>query len=724
MKGSRNAAASRTVACLLGLLALVYALFVRRDALFWHLDGYVVRQTIEGQFRWLGASMALGLDPLRGPGTLFFPVNFRLLPVLSIQQLAFAGHISRVLTYTGYTIETILVACLLARQCGLAVRAGVLSGLIVVLLAMPFVWTEQTTLIFPLFLLAPFFFDVLAFGVAFFVAYGQIGRGSTARSVAFSILCFGITFWAMAAIPMPFAMLAPFLGAVVLAYLVIGKGSERLAKISAAAAILVSLYLSGAVEFSYGTIASGALGAFGSEIDTYQFGQWWSSIAHQYDKFPAGALLAATGTLAALVFLRPSIRRTANTECKVAALLTGALGIFFVVAWTLIAQVEFLSRHLRYVRLFYFELALLPFYALFAAAAIGRGLQMLTRRLPRAQLVADAVVAMIVIGAVVPGLRNVRNSNPRPQRAGPTPITLLLEKEIGVDPGSTFRGRVATILSPSDSNHPGHWDRVVAHDTARYRVQQNDHRFVGLWEFQIPTLQEYSQLLTPGTYFWITRAMSRSWDKQDMRNHAIITRPDIPLMKLFGVRYVIDPQAIEDPELTLRAASPAGDRLYELADVNLGQYYARHVLRAASFAEMLHAMGSTASLLDRTWVFEEVPAALSAARGEIRFVRSGIHVTGESGGSALLLLPFTFSRCFALTVGTGDRGSRMVRANLNMLGLLFTGSVDATLTLATGPFTRPGCLIEEARELERLGLDKAAVEFPRGSLAAPDRQGL
>src|SRR6267154_1293494 len=106
--------------------------------------------------------------------------------------------------------------------------------------------------------------------------------------------------------------------------------------------------------------------------------------------------------------------------------------------------------------------------------------------------------------------------------------------------------------------------------------------------------------------------MSAAWDKQDMRNHAIITRPDIPLMKLFGVRYVIDPQPIVDPELTLRAASPAGDLLYELAHVNLGQYHARHVVRAASFAEMLQAMGSTASLLDKTWVFEEVPSTLSA----------------------------------------------------------------------------------------------------------------
>jgi hypothetical protein len=721
MKGSRSVAVARIVACLAGALALgIYVLHVHRDALFWHLDGYMVRQTIEGQFKWLRPSMTLGLDPLRGPGSLFFPVNFRLLPVIAIQQIVFAGHISGVFTYIGYAVQTIFMTCLLARYCYLSLRVGVLAGLILAMLAMPLVWTVQSTLMFPIFLLAPFFFDLLAFGVLFFVVYGHIGRGSAARSISCSMLCFGITFWAMASIPMPFVMLVPFVFAVMLAYLLMTTGAERLAKCAATASILAALYLSGAIEFASGMIASGALSVFGSEIDTYQFGRWWSSIAHQYDRFPAGAVLASCGTLVASAAVHPSIRRFANTGCKVAALVTGALGIFFLVAWSLIEQIEVVSRQLRHVRLFYFELVLLPFYALFAALGLDRGLQVLARRFPRGRLVADTVVGLIVIVAVTARLQSVRDTNPWPQPAGATPITELLKNVIGVEPGSTFRGRVATILSPTEAKHPAHWDRLVAHDAARYRVQQNDHRFVGLWAFQIPTLQEYSQILTPGTYFWITRAMSAAWDKQDMRNHAIITRPDIPLMKLFGVRYVIDSQPRENAELTFVATSAAGDLLYELADVNLGQYYARHVARANNFDEMLHGMGSTASLLETTWVYEDVPSALSSARVEIRFVAAGIRVTGKSDGTALMLLPFTFSRCFAVNVRSGDQAARMVRANLNMLGLLFTDSVDAELTLATGPFTRPTCLLDEAREVQRLGLDRVARGFSRGSLAAPD----
>jgi hypothetical protein len=55
-----------------------------------------------------------------------------------------------------------------------------------------------------------------------------------------------------------------------------------------------------------------------------------------------------------------------------------------------------------------------------------------------------------------------------------------------------------------------------------------------------------------------------------------------------------------------------------------------------------------------------------------------------------------------------------------MLGLQFTGRLDATLILATGPFTKPGCLVADTRELQRLGIDEAAREFPRGSLIEPN----
>jgi hypothetical protein len=424
------------------------------------------------------------------------------------------------------------------------------------------------------------------------------------------------------------------------------------------------------------------------------------------------------GTVAALWQFRPSRRRELTSHAKAAALLTGAVGLMMPMAWEAARHFEILYTRVRQLRLVYFEFPLLPFYGLFVGYALAGGFSAIQRRLPtRRWPIGDMAAVLLLVVAVVPRLRAGGASNPYPQPARETPITAYLEKAIGIKPGSQFKGRVATMW-PADASPEAtvSWDAMIAHDMRAYQLQGNDHRFVGLWAFQIPTLQEFSQLLTPGAYFWITRGMSNASDKQDMRNSAIISVPNVPLLRLLGVRYLITPKPLVLPDLSLRVQAPAGDRLYEISNANLGQYYARRVVRAASASEMLRGMASTQALMDTTWVFEPVPTNLSAASAVITLVPAGFRVQGTSSGTSLSLLPFVFNRCYSMALNGGDSKARLVRANLNMLGLLFTGSVDATLTLETGPWNRPGCLAEESRDLAALGLSAALQEFSRGSL--------
>ena len=705
------------------ILLFSTALYVHRDAMFWHLDGYMVRQSAEGQFRYLDRSASLGLDPLRGPGSLYFPVNFRLLPVIAVQEALFGGEIAPVFTYLAYAVECTLVTLLLARYCGFSPAVGVASGLALVLLTMPVIWTERTGLMFPMFLLAPYIYDVLAFGVAFFVAFGQIGLGSWWRSALLSLACAGLMFWALAASPLWFLVLAPFMGTAVLAQMITADRAARIAKCAGIALVASVIYVAGAIDLLRAMSVAGPIGVFGFEMEAYQSGAWWSSLVHQYDTFPMGAVIAGGGTLVALIIGARALRRLPRGSGAAAALLTGTLGLGFVVAWKSLDVLALPIEQLQHVRLFYFELPLLPFYALFTVYGISIAFNRAALRWPQLGQVTLLAVVLSVVALMWPRLGSVRDFNPWPQPAMPTPITRLLEDTIGFAGNATFRGRVATLFA-STNGDPASWDRVVAHDTARIRLQQNDHRLSGLWAFQIPTLQEYSQMLTPGTYFWITRAMSTHDDIQDMRSHAIMTRPDLPLMKLFGVRYVITPRPIADAGFELRAAAPSGDLLYEIDGANVGQYYAGEVRRVPDVSSMLREMGATNTLLDKTWVFEDLPADLSPGQASLALAPSGLRVTGRSAGTALVLLPYTFHRCYRQDVASGDRGARLVRANLNMLGLLFTESIDTTLTLKAGPASDSRCMLDEDRELASLGLARAAREFGRGSLAGSgsDRQ--
>jgi hypothetical protein len=63
-----------------------------------------------------------------------------------------------------------------------------------------------------------------------------------------------------------------------------------------------------------------------------------------------------------------------------------------------------------------------------------------------------------------------------------------------------------------------------------------------------------------------------------------------------------------------------------------------------------------------------------------------------------------------------SKGTRLIRVNLSMFGLLFTTEVDATLALSAGLFNHPNCLLTDLRDYERLALARAAHMTPRGGL--------
>jgi hypothetical protein len=53
-----------------------------------------------------------------------------------------------------------------------------------------------------------------------------------------------------------------------------------------------------------------------------------------------------------------------------------------------------------------------------------------------------------------------------------------------------FRGRAVTLFPPAPGRAEASWDSMIASDVAVYAKTGNDRRFVGLWAFGIPTLQD------------------------------------------------------------------------------------------------------------------------------------------------------------------------------------------------------------------------------------------
>ena len=77
----------------------------------------------------------------------------------------------------------------------------------------------------------------------------------------------------------------------------------------------------------------------------------------------------------------------------------------------------------------------------------------------------------------------------------------------------------------------------------------------------------------------------------------------------------------------------------------------------------------------------------------------GLHVSGHSEGTSLVVLPQQFSNCLRAR----DQRVRLVRANLMMTGLIFSGDLDTDIDFDYGIFT-PNCRRADLADMKQLDL--------------------
>ena len=161
-----------------------------------------------------------------------------------------------------------------------------------------------------------------------------------------------------------------------------------------------------------------------------------------------------------------------------------------------------------------------------------------------------------------------------------TPIIRYLRQHVGLQPGATFRGSVATYLGQSET-----MTKLWA-ETDRYRkiqnspmflfiATQNPHQNTGLWEADIPTYDEYAHMVTKTLMRFTSKLLSNGpFDVRTIRAYEI--RPEI--LRMVGVRYVLSDGRLDIPGLTEVERLQTGGYwdvklfLYQLDGTNLGTW--------------------------------------------------------------------------------------------------------------------------------------------------------
>ena len=90
---------------------------------------------------------------------------------------------------------------------------------------------------------------------------------------------------------------------------------------------------------------------------------------------------------------------------------------------------------------------------------------------------------------------------------------------------------------------------------------------------------------------------------------------------------------------------------------------------------------------------------------KIFFTRTGMKVKAHSEGTSIIVLPLQFSHCLQLRNTLKSEQTlapNIMRVNLMQTGLLFSGTIDAEINYAYGPFNNPFCRIKDYQDLKFL----------------------
>ncbi len=671
------------VVSVLSFVALATFTFPHYSRVLFHrFDGNFILTLATTQPRWLVPGCGLSANMLEGIGDLWFPIVTNCSLGFSIGRL-FSQSLMPVVACLIFALEFFLSTLVLTRFVGAGFVAGLAGAWLGALFTLPFfvptladwrLWGN------------PHFMTAIAVSSLSLAAFLEIGRGRMAKDLVAALLIFFLLGYFV----MSFPVLAPVASPVLVVFggtAVIRAATphERRRKLTTAVILAAALALA---------FAPYEVALFIYPRTTY----FWNDLMAFPVTWRDQSFLISVGRGYGLVIWVACVGGAGLAAARGPRPLRLAAASFLV--FIALQQLIFLLNFLvdfkwRGPSAAYFDMFALPFYALFGGYLLF-GWWCDT---PRRHALAIAVLSLVPWAVVLASWhdpladRAFRAENPFVWPPHATAITKFLQAQIGLREGEPFRGRVANIAGtefepqyadvPVVSQH--NYDGAVAFFTG------NDHRYFGLWYYDIPTLIQDNQFSSPFAHATISRLFSRRNEKH-VRELTTITRFDPRLYALFGVRFVITSQPLADlsPTMSLVVDSEAPQvwtlYLYEVPGTNTAGYWSMRPMQVATIRQAMQWLASGATSDADAAIFEPtVPRLVPGTLSELRVFRDRLVVRAESAGVSLLVLPLEFSHCWDVSLLGGSNG-RLLRANVNQTGLLFSGHTKVELRYRFSPW--------------------------------------
>ncbi len=683
-----------------------------------------------------------GVDALSGNFDAWYPLNPEYLLPHALALLVGATPPAKPFIFVVFSVFLASAIYAVAR----AVQADRATALIAAFL-MPILAAAglagQTATFMPFFENNPYWFQATGLGCLIVAAFWRLEGPLSARA---ALLVLAPTLCVLLAVvsEAPHVLfIVPIVAIYSAGSLLATRGiTDAALRISAALLIIIVLAALGVFTYYYGTIGYTAFRFFPDEIE-HPLGGWMAfSVLFWTELAAAVIVLGIAGALLTAAVGTGRLKLFAITHLIASAL------YFPLAYWFAFRAVDY-----RGSWPIYFETGIWPYSLIFCAIAMAamlrfvlslfvvsldlaplwwrRHVERVAKKIAPTGTVSPfdvmkqaagwlrsrsaSLVLLGVIAAVADhNLGALRHSRPNDCTANPwhsiraTPITELLRQRVSLRAGERFRGMVATFDGVPPGEH-GDWIKIHASTEALILDTGNDHRTIGLWNFDIPTLFQYHTFITPPYYLTLTDFLSAAADHQ-LRSTIVMTRVNPLMMALWGVRYVITDTATtagrEVASLQTRGSGTL--HLVELPNPNLGNYSPVEEVRANDFADAMRAMHQADFDGSRTVVTMDggvLDRPLVPARQvELVYTKYGFHLTATSDGHSILVLPAQYSHCWTVE---GSGSPVLFRADAMQLGVRFSGQLDARLAFRLGPILAGQCRVDDLHDMERLRIDRA-----------------
>lgn len=603
------------------------------------------------------------------------------------------------LFYTWYAIQLFLATLIIGWNYQFPPRVYYLAAWLLTLTLLPYF---QDFRIYSLSEAAPCFFEfififaLMDFGIQ---RMGAINWKQSSGSSAIFIagLIYGLIFC-----PSAFVIITPaLLVTTAYAFLKPAMPQERYYKLVMCVVLLILSLSLGWAQYAAGIILDSAASFFHTNITGFYHSRIYASILYigNLSGSQLGTFLFCSATIGMLFALLLSKQHRLLALMILLCQLILAGGGAFIMS---------LPTPWAGPSLIYFEMVLFPFYALFAVYFIDLILNSLMHlsKIYNVKLAINILYTFFVIFFITCMLLQTPvtkrdNSYALPPKS--TLLTNILEHEIAIQPNQLFAGRVANILPNKD------WLAQCSYFLSLDHATGNDHQSSGLWYKHIPTLHNYQQEISPGFFSFYRRFLSTPQESA-YRNWTSFSKVNTKILRLLGVKFVLTTDA-HLANLKMRATLKTSDShieplyLYELSNVNIAGISAKHVTEEASIAASENRLAnndfdlSTAVVINGTNLpnINLTPAVKSA----LRVIKNGFHLTADSNGKTLLILPLEFSHCIKVTPLSGHT-PEIIRVDGILLGVLFDHHINSILQYQISPFDNAGCKLKNYLEFKRL----------------------